>query len=236
LPHFKMRNMRGVSLKSGVHQAGFTLVEIAIVLVIIGLLLGGVLKGQELISSAKVRSLNDKVSGFTAAWYGFNDRYRGVPGDYNAADSTILATLDNGGGDGLVNSSPERGQVWAHLQAAGLISGNFDGITTGLSYTCATTRCPDNGFSRGMMISYGNEGQSNGGNANELVSGASIPVEILAELDRKIDDGNASTGFMQLGNGGSGWGTASSTACFATPLYNVLTPSTNCAAVFRNLN
>lgn len=228
--------MKNLSNLRQARQSGFTLVEIAIVLVIIGLLLGGVLKGQELISSAKVRSLNDKVSGFTAAWYGFHDRYRGVPGDYSAASTTILATLTNGGGDSLVNSNVERGQVWTHLAASGLISGSFDGTASGLSYACALTRCPNNGFSRGMLINYGNEGLANTGNANELVSGASIPVAILAELDRKIDDGNANSGIMQLGNGGGGWSAAASAACFTTPLYNVLAPSANCAAVFRNLN
>ena len=53
-------------------QAGFTLIEIAIVLVIIGLLLGGVLKGQELINTARVRALNNSVDGVTAAWFSFS--------------------------------------------------------------------------------------------------------------------------------------------------------------------
>ena len=233
---YQLKSLQSISKQAKSKQAGFTLVEIAIVLVIIGLLLGGVLKGQELISSAKVRSLNDKVTGFAAAWYGFHDRYRGVPGDYTAASTTILATLTNGGGDSLVNTNAERGQVWTHLAASGLISGSYSGSTTGATYACATTLCPDNGYARGMQISYGNEGQANVGNANELVSGSSIPVEILAELDRKIDDGNANSGLMQLGNGGGGWNTTASAACLSTALYNVLSPSANCAAVFRNLN
>ena len=66
-------------------QKGFTLVEIAIVLVIIGLLLGGILKGQELINSARVRNLADQNSGVQAAYYGFIDRYRRIPGDFPAA-------------------------------------------------------------------------------------------------------------------------------------------------------
>ena len=65
-------------------QKGFTLVEIAIVLVIIGLLLGGILKGQELINSARVRNLADSTSGIQAAYFGFIDRYRRVPGDWAA--------------------------------------------------------------------------------------------------------------------------------------------------------
>lgn len=68
-------------------QHGFTLVEIAIVLVIIGLLLGGILKGQELITAARVRNLADLTAGVQAAYYGFVDRYRAVPGDIPAAQS-----------------------------------------------------------------------------------------------------------------------------------------------------
>ena len=62
-------------------QGGFTLVEIAIVLVIIGLLLGGILKGQELINNAKVRSVADRQNSLKAAWFGFIDRYNFIPGD-----------------------------------------------------------------------------------------------------------------------------------------------------------
>src|SRR5215510_8766093 len=64
---------------------GFTLIEIAIVLVIIGLLLGGVLKGQELITGARVRNLISQQDGIKAAFFGFQDRYRALPGDYASA-------------------------------------------------------------------------------------------------------------------------------------------------------
>ena len=57
------------------NQSGFTLIEIAIVLVIIGLLLGGVLKAQELITSAKVRNIISQQDGIKAAYYGFQDRF-----------------------------------------------------------------------------------------------------------------------------------------------------------------
>ena len=66
-------------------QGGFTLVEIAIVLVIIGLLLGGILKGQELINNAKVRSVADRQNSLKAAWFGFVDRYNFIPGDSKRA-------------------------------------------------------------------------------------------------------------------------------------------------------
>ena len=66
-------------------QQGFTLIEIAIVLVIIGLLLGGVLKGQELIQNARVRNIISQQDGIKAAFFGFQDRYRGIAGDYRDA-------------------------------------------------------------------------------------------------------------------------------------------------------
>ena len=71
------------------YSQGFTLIEIAIVLVIIGLLLGGVLKGQELITGARVRNLISQQDGIKAAFFGFQDRYRALPGDYASADTNI---------------------------------------------------------------------------------------------------------------------------------------------------
>ena len=62
-------------------QSGFTLVEIAIVLVIIGLLLGGILKGQELINSAKVKNLANDFRVIPTYIYAYQDKYRALPGD-----------------------------------------------------------------------------------------------------------------------------------------------------------
>ena len=81
-------------------QKGFTLVEIAIVLVIIGLLLGGILKGQELINSARVRNLADTTTGIQAAYFGFIDRFRRVPGDWNKTDAaTAIGVAITGTGN-----------------------------------------------------------------------------------------------------------------------------------------
>lgn len=65
--------------------SGFTLIELAIVLVIIGLLLGGVLKGQELINSAKAKSLAADFKNVQVYVYGYQDKYRALPGDDAAA-------------------------------------------------------------------------------------------------------------------------------------------------------
>ncbi len=239
-PSEKMKNMPK-------KQAGFTLIEIAIVLVIIGLLLGGVLKGQELINTARVRALNNNVDGITSAWFSFSDRYRAFPGDYAQASVNLANINNDGDGNGLIDADDERGLVWSHLQAAGYITGSFPDTTAGTPptvvagrYDCPTTTCPDNGFGQGMLIDNGALQQSGGVAAHELLTGRAIPSDVLAELDRKIDDGTPSAGSMQLGTAGSGWGTAAEiTACQATTpanpnLYNMQAPSANCAAVFRN--
>ncbi len=232
-------------MKKVLNQKGFTLIEIAIVLVIIGLLLGGVLKGQELINTARVRALNNSVDGITAAWFSFQDRYRGFPGDYSQAavnlpgGTTAAATNV---GNGTVDTNEERALVWQQLQQAGYITGSFDGTAANADadqYGCNLTTCPDNGFGAGMILSFGTEMISvPGSDAHELIAGLGVPVEVLAELDRKVDDGAPSSGAMQLGVGGTRWdATAAGNFINTTPtpnVYELQSPSSNCAAVFRN--
>jgi prepilin-type N-terminal cleavage/methylation domain-containing protein len=116
-------------------QKGFTLVEIAIVLVIVGLLIGGVLKGQEMITNAKLKRIESDNAGIAAAMFSYQDRYTQLPGDdsqavgrfdiYASASGTLA-----GDGDGLIEglwSDPDLTQetkiFWKHLRAAGLIAG-----------------------------------------------------------------------------------------------------------------
>jgi len=221
-------------------QKGFTLIEIAIVLVIIGLLLGGVLKGQELINTARVRAMNNTVDGITAAWFSFQDRYRAFPGDYlnDQSKVNLPGAPDGGNSDGQVNSNSERARVWVHLEAAGYLTGGYTnpGETVAADdYACKPTVCPDNGFGSGMNLSHGTMVQTAAANAHELISGRGIPVGVIAELDRKIDDGSPNSGAMQLGKDSSGDSWKGLAACkTAGNDYQLQTPSDNCAAVFRN--
>lgn len=120
-------------------QAGITLVEIAIVLVIIGLLLGGVLKGQEIITNAKIKNLENDFNGITAAIYSYQDRYRALPGDDKRAHTRFPGiTTQDGDGNGRINGafnagvnndidpgsgSEESRLFWLHLRSASLIKG-----------------------------------------------------------------------------------------------------------------
>src|SRR5687767_6913359 len=116
----------GTSMKTGQGQKGFTLVEIAIVLVIIGLLLGGILKGQEMITQAKIKNTMADFTGISAAYHGYQDRYRAIPGDDTGAGRWSGATPGNGNGLvlGKYNSgtaTDESRLFWDHLRRAGFV-------------------------------------------------------------------------------------------------------------------
>ena len=136
---------------------GFTLIEIAIGLVIIGLLLGGILKGQELITSARVRNLISQQEGVKAAYFGFLDRFRALPGDYADATKNIAGVTGcggNGNGNGRIETtspSYENILAWEHLSKAGFING---------SYTCdtsdKTTTTPTNPYAAYLQLVWDN--------------------------------------------------------------------------------
>jgi prepilin-type N-terminal cleavage/methylation domain-containing protein len=184
-------------------QHGFTLIEIAIVLVIIGLLLGGVLKGQELIQSARTRNLISTDDGIKAAFFGFQDRFRAYPGDYSQASFNITGILvgSNGNGNGQIRSIAsgdvidEHIAVWEHLSKAGFINGNYTysaGAPTALN-------SPVNPYAMFLVLIYDNVYDPPAGPArHNLKTGNQIPANILAEIDRKIDDGIATTGSFRF--------------------------------------
>ncbi|MBL0942664.1 MAG: prepilin-type N-terminal cleavage/methylation domain-containing protein, partial [Alphaproteobacteria bacterium] len=109
------------------HQTGFSLIEMAVVLIVIGLIIGGILKGQELIEAAKLRAVITQLNEYRLAVSTFMERYDGLPGDFNQAKAYIKDSLIDGNhngsieGDGLVADS-EAGQFWQHLAAADLIA------------------------------------------------------------------------------------------------------------------
>ena len=191
-------------------QSGFTLVEIAIVLVIIGLLLGGILKGQELINSARVRNLADQSSATQAAYYGFIDRYRQVPGDWVAAQATIgigqaivspSAAGDGAPGNGRIDegSYDEASGVWEQLSKAGFISGNYVGGAADADDYRDGTRAPVNAFNGSVVLTRldNTDYQGVGGMRLSYFFGGQVPAPIMRELDVKLDDGVPDTGILR---------------------------------------
>jgi prepilin-type N-terminal cleavage/methylation domain-containing protein len=200
-------------------ERGFTLVEIAIVLVVIGLLLGGILKGQQLINSARVRNLADQNSGVQAAYYGFIDRFRNVPGDMKASSACTAvgknidptkcaadpstATI-GGDGNGRIEDIVEAGAVWSHLSVAGFLTGTYTGNTPDVaSYASgvADGRVPGNAFQGPILLAHTDD-YMEGDDAASIIRlaysfGGNIPVPILRDLDTKLDDGVAGSGVLR---------------------------------------
>lgn len=131
---------------------GFSLVELSIVLVILGLLTGGILSGQSLIRAAELRAVATEYQRHIAAVQSFRDRYMALPGDFrdatkfwgrqvnaahcatNSAAAVVASGTCDGSGNGLieaptaVNQSGEMFQLWKQLALAGLVEGTYTGL------------------------------------------------------------------------------------------------------------
>ncbi len=183
-------------------QAGFTLVEIAIVLVIIGLLLGGILKGQELINSARVRNLADQNSGVQAAYFGFIDRYRQVPGDWAilpAGQAIGVAILNGGNGNGRVdNTYVEAAGLWEQLARANFLAGGFPLPTAVIAAENTYGNfVPINAFNAPLILTRNGGYTGVGTDRLNLHLGRNVPVAIARELDIKVDDGLPNSGVLR---------------------------------------
>ena len=208
-------------MKTHNHNArGVTLVEIAIVLVIIGLLLGGILKGQELINNARVKNMVGYQESLRGAWYSFIDRYEAVPGDWTRASQFLAVNADavvNGDGNGYINEL-ESPLVFTHLVAAGFIrcpvcddgldnhpeSDNFDDPDNGI--VPDPENSPTNNFG-GIVAIFHDTGYWHGrGDSGALRaqlmahSGPRVPSNLARDVDNKIDDGFANGGDVRMNN------------------------------------
>jgi len=179
-------------------QSGFTLVEIAIVLVIIGLLLGGVLKGQELINSAKVKNLANDFRTIPTMVFAYQDKFRALPGDDRAAAAHVAGVppATNGDGNGRIDGAwdaptpcaTESCNFWQHVRLANLASGSTD--PTSADYI------PRN--SEGRPIGITGVSPVAGWAGNFFVCSSGIQGRFVRQLDITSDDGNTSTGSIRV--------------------------------------
>lgn len=202
------------------HQSGFTLIEIAIVLVIIGLLLGGVLKGQELINSAKVKNLAGDFKNIPVFIYGYQDKYKALPGDdrdivthltgnvvpipCTGAPAIVANTCDVGNGviDGAWNAADAASEsyvFWQHVRLAGFGPGST--TPGGADYL------PKNavGGNIGITNAVGNT-PIVGLRGTYIVCSNSIPGKFARQIDLTLDDGLPNSGSVFIGVVGTSGG------------------------------
>lgn len=189
-------------------QSGFTLIEIAIVLVIIGLLLGGILKGQELINSARVKNLSTDFRNIPVFIYGYQDKFKALPGDDPAVVAHVSGTLATtpagtqgngviGGNWNSTTTTDESYLFWQHIRLAGLAPGvttpgaagylptNAAGGTIGIqSGTTDVTKTPI----------VGADGKAIGG--AYVICSTGILGKFVKQLDTQMDDGNTAASSM----------------------------------------
>lgn len=182
-------------------QTGFTLIELAIVLVIIGLLLGGVLKGQELINSAKVKNLAADFRNVPVYIYGYQDKYKAMPGDDKAATTHLGAAATNAGTtgangviDGVWDSNtPGDDSIlfWQHVRLAGLAPGPTD-VPTGSDMTGFV---PTN--SNGGRIGVSSKAPIKNMPGTYFMCSSGIDAKFALQIDTTMDDGNTTTGSIR---------------------------------------
>lgn len=156
-------------------KQAFSLVELSIVLVILGLLTGGILAGQSLIRASELRSVTTQASQYMTAGQAFRDKYFALPGDMTNATSfwtaahttpaTCVTTAGtgtqtcNGDGNGLIGfaaGSNELYRAWQHLANAGLIEGTYSGITQGsTTYSTTAANAPRGKLGNSLWHVYG---------------------------------------------------------------------------------
>ena len=196
-------------MKSFKKQAGFTLVEIAIVLVIVGLLLAGVLKGQEMIENGRVKSAANDLNGISAAYNSYLDRYRTVPGDDGPTANITprggpWTAMVGGNGNGVVvalaaatfapaATGDENELFFRHLRAAGYLAGD--------STATLVNALPLNAWGGRVGIVNVASIQQRAAVARLLVCMGNVPGMAAAALDTQLDDGRPSGGSLRATTG-----------------------------------
>ena len=164
-------------------EKGFTLVEVSIVLVIIGLILGGILQGQSLIRSMQAKDVMTIIKDLQTASQYFKERYHYLPGDFpvTSVNEIVNVVVPGGNGNGLINTAAEVALVPNHLVNAGFIRGNDQPIRTQYGIVRVISRATSNVAALPASIL----------NVIEL---ANLPCDIAMEIDLKMDDGAIGTG------------------------------------------
>jgi hypothetical protein len=223
---------------------GVTLFDAILVLVIAGALIQAVIYGQGLIEATRVQALVAQQGAVTAAMLAFQDRFRAWPGDYRNGTGAIDcdgAPCPGGDGNGLIEAVARNEDIlaWTHLSAAGFLSEYFRIESPGTAAP-SPANTPRNVF--GGYLHIGSDAlwgiSRNAANRLNAKAGNYVPVEILAEIDGRIDDGRPLMGSFQFSAYSAGYDeppTTGDSRCISTDAveasWNVSGQQSNCGAV-----
>ena len=159
-------------------QRGFSLIEIAIVLIVIGVLTGGIIRGLAFLEDARINNAQQSIQNMSSAFLVYQNRYLNPPGDDNQADARFGTTETNGDGDATIEEA-EEDNVWMHLRAAGLING-------------AGANAPQHPWGDDYRF------ELNTTLSRHALCLDSIDGEVAQILDTRLDDGSPQGGAMQI--------------------------------------
>jgi prepilin-type N-terminal cleavage/methylation domain-containing protein len=236
-------------------RRGFSLVELSIVLVIIGLLVGGIMAGQSLIRNSEVKTVITEYNKYKQAALSFRGKYAALPGDLTDA-SSYWATANNGNGNAQLDWAAGAGltgefaQFWSQLALAGIIEGQFTGLAGAgaVNHIVIGSNAPkatltNAGWGAWTLGIYGGDASNfNYNYGNLLTLGGTTaaswnytPVlkpEEAWNLDTKLDDGMPGAGKLIIGNITTCANATSNTDYAAT--YRLDSSSTACLFYFTN--
>lgn len=223
------------SIRYDSRQAGMSLLELTIVFVIVGLLYGGILKGQDMIENARLHAALQQVQTYQMATQLFMERYGALPGDY-AAPSSLMKDLKGGNGNGVVEGegleeSSEAFLFWSHLAASQLITGvqpqgkalYGDGVPSARIGGGFTVEHNAVSQRQGLWLVLGQAHKTQG-------NGALLTPRQAQMIDKKIDTGNPLSGSVRAekGEGASG-------PCLSGEAYDLTDTTPSCVVYFKIL-
>ncbi|PIE36512.1 MAG: hypothetical protein CSA54_04220, partial [Gammaproteobacteria bacterium] len=151
--------------------------------------------------------------------------------DFSGSGTQIDSAARPGNGNGRIDGNSERAGVWQQLSLAGFISGSFDGATGNVGSAtdtqCSPGTCPQNPFNGYYKFSYSAQAADAASAAHEFFTGEHIPVDIIAQLDARIDDGKPSTGRFRVHRDYL-------RACTRNGEWDISSGNANCAGVLRD--
>lgn len=240
---------------------GFTLIELSIVLVVLGLIVGGTFAGLGLYNNSQLMSVMTQVEKYRQAGKLFKEKYSYPPGDFPTASTQFDASSPNGDGNSLVCGTAEYHALWQHLSLGQFIEGNYTGVAGSggasdvnlgenaprmklftnarvgfAAFRLSTTGCVDYWSGTGNFFAgnYGNLlmfGQEL--NSNEFPIRAALTPSDASAIDSKYDDGQPALGAIVT------FKNAVNTSCSTTDdylsQYNLTFGQNACAFMFKNV-